>query len=182
MSDLTSITAETSPGSRRSKRRAIVAGALALLAVGGIGAALTSAAWTDNVFYSAAAQAATFNLQGSLDGEDWVEGDTTGTAIVVPASTFANLVPGQTRTVTLHVKNASSVAATLTTAPTVTWVAGATFTTNPTVAASALPASLAAGASTTFTLTVTAPSDWADTNKGKSGTILVQVAGQASAS
>ena len=177
----TTITAENGTGERRSKRRAIVAGALALLAVGGIGAALTSAAWTDDVFYSAAAQGATFNLQGSLDGDTWAEGNPQGAAIVVPPATFANLVPGQPRTVTLHVRNDSSVAATLLANPTVTW-SGSTFTTNPTATVSALPTSLAAAGVTTFELTVTTPSDWADTNKAKTGTIIVQVSGQASAS
>jgi hypothetical protein len=43
---------------KKNKRRPIVAFALATLAVGGVGAALTSAAWTDNVFFAAAADGA----------------------------------------------------------------------------------------------------------------------------
>lgn len=171
---------QTAETPRRSKRRAIIAGALAFVAVGGIGAAATSAAWTDNVFFSAAATAATFNLQGSLDNATWVESDNkSAIQLVVPASTFQNLLPGQSHPVTLYVKNDSSVNATLA-APTYEWAATPTFTTNPTVALTGLPSTLAPGASASFTLTVSAPADWADSNKGKSGTIIVTVAGTAS--
>src|SRR5690606_40575280 len=69
-SPMNDITAQPAPDteSRKGKRRPIIAFALAALAVGGIGAAATSAAWTDNVFFSAQAESATFNLQGSIDG------------------------------------------------------------------------------------------------------------------
>lgn len=170
---------QTSETPRSSKRRAIVAGALALIAVGGIGAAATSAAWTDNVFYSASTTAGTFNLQGSLDGSDWKESDDQGAIeLVIPATAFENLIPGDSRVVTLHVKNDSDVDATLSDA-TFAW-AGATFTANPTVTLSSVAGTLAPEATTTFTVTVTTPADWAGTNQGKTGTIVVTVGGQAS--
>lgn len=169
--------------SKRS-RRPIAAIVLASLALGGIGAAATSAAWTDNVFFSAQAQAATFNLQGSLDGTTWLESDNSGAIeLVVPASTFADLLPGQTKTVNLYVKNLGSVSAALT--GTVAFAADSTFTTNPTVALGDLAATLTpatgSGASDQFTLTVTTPADWATTNQGKSGTVIVTIAGTATA-
>jgi hypothetical protein len=169
---------------RKRTRRPIAAFALAVLAVGGIGAAVTSAAWTDNVFFAAKAEAATFNLQGSLDGSTWKESDDQSSIeLTVPASQLANLLPGQTRTITLHVKNTGSVNAALT--GTAVFASGSTFTTNPTVAVDGLAATLTptsgAGATDQFTLTVTAPADWAATNQGKSGTIIVTVTGTATA-
>jgi len=186
MSDLT-----TQPVTRRdsrtatkkkNKRRPIVAFALATLAVGGVGAALTSAAWTDNVFFSAQADAATFDLQGSLDGATWQQSDNKGSIqLVVPATQFAKLLPGQSRTVTLYVKNFGNVNAAL--ASSVEWASGATFTTNPTAAVSGLVTSLTPSGSTgdndAFTLTVTAPANWDVANKGKAGTVIVTVSGEA---
>ncbi|GAA1932281.1 hypothetical protein GCM10009775_25360 [Microbacterium aoyamense] len=185
MSDLT-----TQPTTRRenrtaapkkNKRRPIVAFALATLAVGGVGAALTSAAWTDNVFMAAAADGATFDLQASLDNKDWKQSDDKkAVQITVAADKFAKLLPGQTRTVTLYVKNAGNVNAKLVSS--VEW-AGSTFATNPKAEVGDLAASLAPSGSTgdtdAFTLTVTAPADWDVANKGKSGTIVVTLAGEA---
>jgi len=168
---------------KKNKRRPIAAFVLAALAVGGVGAAATSAAWTDNVFFTAQAQAATFNLQGSLDGTTWVESDNSGSVqLVVPASQFANLLPGQSRTVNLHVKNLGSVSAALTGTAA---FSASTFATNPTVALGDLAATLTpaggAAAADQFTLTITAPSDWAPANQGKSGTVLVTISGTATA-
>jgi hypothetical protein len=167
--------------SRNTTRRPIVAGALALLAVGGVGAAVTSAAWTDNVFFAAPAQAATFDLQGSLDNSTWVQSDNAdGVQLDVPASTFANLLPGQTRTVTVYVKNVGTANAAVT--ATAAWATGSTFTTAPGL--SVAPASTdltatGAGQSTAIALTVTAPTDWATSNQGKAGAVTVTVAGTA---
>ncbi|MEU1973292.1 hypothetical protein ABZ477_16690 [Microbacterium sp. NPDC019599] len=169
---------------RRRKGRPVIAVGLALLAVGGIGAAATSAAWTDNVFFSAQAQAATFDLQGSLDGTTWKQSDNKGAIeLVVPAAQLANMLPGETRTINLYVKNLGSVSAALTSS--VEWAAGSTFTTNPTASVTGLAATLSpsTGSAPTdqFQLTVTAPADWAATNQGKTGTIIVTVAGTATA-
>jgi len=175
------ITRPAATEERRGKRRAVVAGALAVLAVGGIGAALTSAAWTDSVFYTADAQAATFNLQGSLDGQAWVESDDpSDITLIIPATALADLVPGQTRTVDLWVKNDSTVTANLA-APTAVW-SGSTFTADPPATLSGLVSSLAPGATDMFTLTVTVPGDWDDANQGETGTLVVTVEGTAAAS
>ncbi len=172
------------PEQRKSKRRAVVAFALAALAVGGIGAAATSAAWTDNVFFSAKAEAATFNLQGSLDNSTWQESDNANSIqLVVPASTLANLLPGQTRTIDLYVKNLGTAAASLTSS--VAWATSpaSTFAVNPGASVSGLAATLTpsgtAGATDAFQLQVTTDSNWAATNQGKSGTIVVTIAGTA---
>ncbi|HWI32047.1 MAG TPA: hypothetical protein VNT50_11185 [Microbacterium sp.] len=164
---------------RKGKGRVIIAVGLAALAVTGMGAAATSAAWTDNVFFSAQAQAATFNLQGSLDGTTWLESNNAGAIeIVVPATTFANLLPGQSRQVELRVKNLGSVSAALSSTVAFT---GSTFAANPAAVVSDLATSVAAGGNDTFVLTVTAPSDWPTANQGKSATIVVTIAGTATA-
>ena len=170
---------------RKGKRRPVIAIVLATLAIGGIGAAATSAAWTDNVFFSASAQAATFNLVGSLDGStNWVESDNQSSiALTIPSSTFANMLPGQTRTATVYVKNTGTTNASLVVST--AWASGSTFADAPTVTASAASSTLTAASGVTpqtaITVTVTAPSNWATTNQGKSGSIVVTVAGTATA-
>jgi len=176
----------TTTADRKRKRRPIVALSLAVLAVGGIGAAATSAAWTDNAFFAAQAQGATFNLQASLDGtaNSWKESDSQpGVELTVPASHFANLLPGQSRTVAVFVKNTGSVSAALT--GTAAFASGSTFTTDPTIAVSDLAATLTpatgTAASDQFNLTVTTPADWAATNQGKTGNVIVTITGTATA-
>lgn len=179
---MTSTTTETVPTSpRRKKRTPFIAFGLAALAIGGIGAAATSAAWTDNAWFSAPAAAATFDLQGSLNGVDWVQGakstanGVTTFELKIPATAFADLLPNQTRNVTLWVRNESSVNAALTS--TAAFETGSTFVSNPTPAISGLVASLtpkgAATAMDEFQLTLTTPAQWESTNIGKTGTVLV---------
>ncbi len=185
MSDFTAQPAtrrDNRPAAKKNKRRPIVAFALATLAVGGVGAALTSAAWTDNVFFAAQADAATFNLQGSLDGKNFVESDDKDKIeLVVPATTFAKLLPGETRSVTLYVKNLGNVSAKLTSA--VEWSTATNFVTKPGAVVGDLATTLTPATTTgdtdAFTLTVTAPKDWDVANKGKSGTVIVTVSGEA---
>jgi hypothetical protein len=171
------------PEERKRKRRAVLAFGLAALAVGGIGAAATSAAWTDNVFFSAKADAATFDLEGSVDGTTWKQSATSGSIeLTVDAAKLADLLPGQTRTVDLWVRNEGSVNAALVTD--VSWT-GSSFTETPNAVVGGLVATLTpkstAGAVDQFTLTVTTPSGWADTNKGKTGTVVIKITGTATA-
>ncbi|WP_345046687.1 hypothetical protein [Microbacterium invictum] len=163
---------------RKNKRRPIIAFALAALAVGGIGAAATSAAWTDNVFFSAQAEAATFNLQGSTDGgTTWKESKTESSIeLTIPAGKLANLLPGEVRTIDLAVLNDSSVGAAITSSVRFT---GTTFATNPTASVVGLAGSLASGANDDFQLVVTAPENWDVANQGKTATIIVTVSGEA---
>lgn len=175
----------TETATRKGKRRPLIAFTLAALAVGGIGAAATSAAWSDNVFFSATAQAATFDLRGSVDGgSTWKQSDNKSSIeLVVPASALANLLPGQTRTINLDVQNLGSVGASLTS--TVEFASGSTFAQNPTATITGLASSLtAAGGSASsdqFQLVVTTPADWAATNQGKTATIVVTISGTATA-
>lgn len=162
---------------RKDRKRPIIAFALAALAVGGIGAAVTSAAWTDNVFFSADAEAATFNLKGSIAGGDWKESDTeSDIQLIIPDSELANLLPGETRTIDLGVLNDSSVGAALSSSVKFT---GTTFATNPTASIVGLADSLASNASDDFELVVQAPENWSASNQGKTATIIVTVSGEA---
>ncbi|WP_084077779.1 hypothetical protein [Demequina sp. NBRC 110057] len=112
---------------RRDRAKLILAG----VAVAGIGAAVTTAAWTDDVWFSAEASAADFDLQGRVAGtNDWldlgvdasVEDDADDTVIAIPATSWlsggapvdlTSLVPGDTATVTLELCNAGSTDITL---------------------------------------------------------------------
>ncbi|MFD5215174.1 hypothetical protein [Microbacterium sp. NPDC058345] len=184
---MTNMNSSAAPSSQtrttRRKRRPVLAFGLAVLAVGGIGAAATSAAWTDNTFFSAPAAAATFDIQGSIDGTTWLDSGTKDSVqLTIPAETLANLLPGQSRTVKLWVRNQSSVSAALTSE--VAFATGSTFVVNPGAAVSGLAATLTpsgSGATDQFDLTVTAPADWAPANQGKTGTIVVTVAATATA-
>ncbi|WP_261164312.1 hypothetical protein [Microbacterium sp. Marseille-Q6965] len=141
---------------------------------------MTTAAWTDNTLFSASADAATFDLEGSMDGATWVESDDPAAIqLAVPASTFADLLPGESRSVTLHVRNVGSVSAALSSSVV---FSNSTFTTNPTATVDGLATPLFANTADEFTLTVTAPEDWSTSNQGQSASIVVTISGQAVAS
>ncbi|MEK8226191.1 SipW-dependent-type signal peptide-containing protein [Oerskovia sp. M15] len=58
---------------QESRARKVKVG-LAGLVVLGVGVAATSALWSDNVWFQGEVGVSAFNLEGSLDGETWVEG------------------------------------------------------------------------------------------------------------
>jgi hypothetical protein len=95
---------------KKRKRAAIVKFGLVGAALVGIGAAATSAAWTDDAWFSATATGATIELEGSLDSTplDWDVADDEIGALVIPAAAFAELVPGEARPYTIHVRNNGS--------------------------------------------------------------------------
>ncbi|MBD7957622.1 hypothetical protein H9651_08220 [Microbacterium sp. Sa4CUA7] len=161
---------------RRRDRRRLAVATLAFL---GIGAGLTTAAWTDQVWFSAGAQAATFNLQGSLSSSGpWDEYATEGEALEIPidSSGFAELLPGgEPVTTTVYVKNDSSVPTTIDVTTTTT---GDLFTEDSTVEVAAEPGqtTLEPGAYTEIDVTVT-PGEMPDTLRGAEGTITLKVTG-----
>ncbi len=102
-------------GSRNITRRRITVIALASVAVLGFGAAITTAAWTDNVWFSAEADTATVELYGAvadaqpaLDVANWQDADTEATAVAIPATAFESLTPSETRTVSIWLWNDST--------------------------------------------------------------------------
>ncbi|ANJ25908.1 hypothetical protein [Agromyces aureus] len=99
------------------KRRLITGISLASIAVLGVGAAITTAAWTDNVWFSATADTSTIELYGAVadtvpapGDAAWEEADDQAAAIVVPADSFAGLVPQETRAVQIWLWNGSTTA------------------------------------------------------------------------
>ena len=173
----------TAPADDRRKKRAAVARfVLAGVAVLGIGAAATSAAWTDDAWFKAEASTPTIQLQGSNDvmPRDWDDADTEPGAITIPSTAFANLEPGVARTYTVHLQNTSTVPLTVA-APTVT-TAGDIFSgTKPAVvSAITAPGTLtASGGVAPVTVTVTPPATWnGDTAyQGKTGSVTLRFTG-----
>ena len=92
-----------SPG----RRRKITKFALAGVAVLGVGAALTSAAWTDNVWFGGSATTGDLDLQGRADpSDDWSEGSE---SVPIAIPTIANVGPNQTDSHTVYVRNNGTV-------------------------------------------------------------------------
>lgn len=91
------------------RRRKITKFALAGVAVLGVGAALTSAAWTDNVWFQGNASTGNVDLRGSVNGTTWLQGASEGTPIVIPASELGNVGPDISDTTTIYVRNFGSL-------------------------------------------------------------------------
>ena len=169
----------TERNERRSTRTRVALAALGFL---GIGAALTTAAWTDQVWFRTDTTAATFNLQGSTSPEDgWDEYATDSEALVIPvdASGFGDVVPhARPLTEQVFVKNASSVPATISLETTTTgdlFAADSTVT----VTAEADTLTLDPGEYATIDLTLTAGAI-PDAYQGATGSILLHVSGTTS--
>ena len=95
---------EATPTPQSTRRRKVTKFALAGVAVLGVGAALTSAAWSDNVFFFGQTDSADFELQG-WDGTTWQNADSAADAITLPASAFDELAPGIADSYELRVRN-----------------------------------------------------------------------------
>lgn len=179
---MTDTTVPATDQDRRRKRGVFVRFGLATVAVVGIGAAITTAAWTDDVWFNADAQAASFNLQGSTSATGpWSEYDTQAGALVVPipASNFGSLIPGETRTLVVHVKNASTVQATNLTA-TATGN-GTLFGAGTTAAATVAVADATLAVDQVTAVTVTLKTGELPASfQGTTGTVLVKVNGSSS--
>lgn len=170
-------------GGARNRRRTLVVFVLAAVSLGGIGAGVTTAAWTDNGFFSGQAEAAVFSLKGSVDGTTFVSSnDADQISLTIPAQELANLLPGQTRTIDLWVANEGSVNAALTSSA---GFVSSTFATDPTVALVDLAATLTpvstSGSVDKFQLTVVTPLTWSVLNQNESGQIVVTITGTATA-
>lgn len=159
---------------RRENRSRIALAALALL---GIGAAITTAAWTDQVWFSTDAQAATLNLQGSSSiSGPWNEHETEGDALIIPieSSGFGDIVPNSGPITTeVFVKNASSIATDISLDTTTT---GALFSADSTVTvtAKADTTSLAPNEVATIEIAINA-GEIPAAYQGESGTVILRV-------
>lgn len=95
------------------------------VAVLGIGAAITTAAWTDQVWFTAQASAADVGLYGALavdgtcpaPGAAYQEADTSADGVSIGLTPFENLVPGDARSVGICLWNGSDVDLSVSLAP-----------------------------------------------------------------
>ncbi|WP_062378656.1 hypothetical protein [Demequina pelophila] len=190
------------PHDQSGKRRTALKITLAGIAVVGIGAVATSAAWTDTVLFVADASAATFDLQGSADGgvswedaNDDEASDTSG-VVVIDVAEFEDLLPGEVRQFDVLLRNAGSTEITLAT-PGVTLVgdlfdgtldltasdaddpADVAVTDTDGVVLAAYDASTGVYAEYAATVTVTAP-DWDRSYVGATGSFFLSFTGTAS--
>ena len=177
---------EATPTPQSTRRRKVTKFALAGVAVLGVGAALTSAAWSDNVFFAGNAAAAEFELQGSVDGVNWFNADSAGGAISIPITELQEVGPGVTDSVEVFLRNAGDIDIFLNTAPTVFSTSGALFS-------GSLPADITftgygdtileeTNDETSFEIRVTGDAGWTGTAyQGATGSLVVQVQGSSSA-
>lgn len=182
-----STTNTDAPATRRhwsTKARLILAG----VAVLGVGAAVTTAAWTDEVWFEAEASSSeALNLQGSVDGGTvWEESPSeTEIELTIPPTAFENLSQGAAVSYSILVRNAGAADGQLD-----TWTAtgtGAIFSGADPASVAVAPATPAAppiaiaGSSAQeieFIVTVTTPADWDPVAyAGQTGAITVTVTG-----
>ena len=163
---------------RRRRKGTVLRLGLAGLALFGVGAAATSAAWTNDAWFSAGAGSANIALDASKDGATgpWEIADS-APGVTFGASTFALLVPGQTRTAQYWVKNNSSTCLNVP-APTVTKaepLAG-TGANDATVTLSTTAiGNMAPGAVQAVTVTVVTPTTWATTHQNQTSPTALQI-------
>ncbi|MCD4523980.1 hypothetical protein [Nocardioides sp. cx-173] len=177
----TDVAATEQERDKRRRRGAIVRFGLAGVAVLGVGAALTSATWTDDAWFAGSASAVEkVELQASVDGGNtWFDADTVDNAVAIPASAFENLNQGADESIALQLKNASSVPLTL--GKGVLTTDGALFDGDAPASATIHDPStfeLDAGATDTVILQVTTPDDWPEEYQGAEGTLTLQFTGE----
>ncbi|MDY0909425.1 hypothetical protein [Microbacterium sp. CFBP9034] len=176
-------------GRNRSTLRLVLAG----IAVVGIGAAITTAAWTDDVFFGATATASSFDLQGRAvltPADEWQDlglpGETTAAApIVLDPAALAALSPGETIDVPFELCNAGTAPGTVSavTTPVLTGplatAAGASITltvTSPSVG-TVLPSDASCASPVSGTLQVVTTAAFPPEAQGTSGSIAFTVTG-----
>jgi len=178
-------------GRKRPTLRLVLAG----VAVLGIGAAITTAAWTDDVFFGATATASSFDLQGRavLTPEDvWqdlgVPGETSETVrIDLDPAALAALSPDETFSVAFQLCNIGTAAGTVTavTTPVLEGPLAAvedvlttvTITVESVAIGTALPSDPGCATPVEGTLEVTTATGFPPAAQGVSGTITFAVTG-----
>lgn len=181
------------PASGRRRTSSIVRIVLASIAVFGIGAAITTAVWTDDVFFSATGTVGSFDLQGAplepgnacADVTTWSDVGLPGDEAVIEISTvnFEVLTPGEPAVAEFCLHNPGTFGGNLTVGPvtfTGAFLAGgvAPLTTADAVVALDGASIVAGGGRMHGTLTVTPPDTWTEAAFGATGTILFTVTGE----
>jgi hypothetical protein len=177
---------EETPKPKRTTLKLVLAG----IAIVGVGAAITTAVWTDNVFFSATATASSFDLQGrQADPDAWqdvgIPGDSDTTPITLSTAELSALSPSETVTVPFELCNIGTTAGTVTAISTPVIAgdlfdaAGAEITatiTAPLVGA-ALPSDPTCAAPVAGTLQVVTTAAFPFAAQGTTGTITFTVTG-----
>ncbi|GEL99527.1 hypothetical protein [Cellulomonas terrae] len=179
--DTTTEGAAAPPTNRRRRRKGVaVRFGLAGLALLGIGAAATSANWTNDAWFNASSSSASVLLDGSAASATgpWSAADTDATGITFAGTTFSLLVPGQTRTATYWVKNSSSTCLNVP-APTITKaepLAGVGANDASVTLSTSAIGNMAAGAVQAVTVTVTTPTTWSTTHQNQTSATALKIA------
>lgn len=162
----------------RRNRSVVVRLALAAIALFGIGATITMAAWQDTVVFEADATAGTFSLEGRVDTGDWAAGPL--------AIDLDGLIPGDSRVFRVQVRNSGTVSGDVS-APAGSWDGDANGIATCDESEEGISVSispnhrvgvLAPGASSThFTVRVTTGDNWSEACQGATGTYVVEFVG-----
>jgi hypothetical protein len=114
---------------RQNRKRTTLKLVLAGVAIVGVGAAVTTAVWTDNVFFSATATSSSFDLQGRAGTAGaWLDvgipGDSDVTPIALTSAELDALSPEEVVTVPFQLCNIGNTAGTVTAITPPTFSAG----------------------------------------------------------
>ena len=175
----------TTKGRKRSTLRLVLAG----VAIAGVGAAITTAVWTDDVFFSATATASSFDLQGSATPTGpWQDVGVPGdeAVITITAAGLTTLSPSTTVNVPFYLCNVGTTAGTVTavTLPAIAdplgAAAGVTLTatvTTPIVGTALPPSDAACATPVAGNLQVVTTAAFPSAAQGLSGAITFTVTG-----
>ncbi|KQP01166.1 hypothetical protein [Leifsonia sp. Leaf264] len=163
--------------------------ALAGIAVLGVGAAITTAVWTDDVFFGATATASSFDLQGRQAGAPtWGDQGLPGddATIVLTSTELGNLSPSTTVTIPFELCNAGTADGTIETItdPVIGDPLGSTAGANMTATITGvaegdgIPSDTTCANPVTGNLVVTTTVDFPPTAMGQTGDISFRVTGQ----
>jgi hypothetical protein len=164
------------------RRRKVTKFALAGVAVLGVGAALTSAAWSDNVWFGGATDAADFELQG-WNGSAWENADDSANGIVLPGSAFNEIAPDIGDSYEFRVRNGGDIPIYLNDLPIVTVANGLSdAATDPAgnvevTMGNYTATTLAPGAQARIVITLTGKENFLEET---TGSVAVQIAGDSS--
>ncbi|MCS0500705.1 hypothetical protein [Protaetiibacter mangrovi] len=175
---------------RRRRRIGLAARlSLASIAVVGIGAAITIAAWTDDVYFGATATSSSFDLQGRVGAGDWedigIPGETTETAPIELDVDAVELSPGVDVDLPFELCNVGTADGTITAISTPTLAgelfdtAGAevTATVDAPSVGTAVPSDPTCASPISGNLNITTTADFPPAAMGLDGTIVFFVTG-----
>ena len=160
--------------------RLVLAGAMLV----GIGAAATSAAWTDNAYFSAGASSASVDLQACVTSNPtnasptWTctPADASGSAaLILPSTIFSGMTPGHVYTTKIRVLNNGTASMAVTVGYSALAEPLLGTAPNATIALDTTSFSLVGGAAQVINLTITTPTDWNQSHANQTSAAALQV-------